>query len=561
MDDLLFASIAEQRRLIRGGEVSPVELTQGYLARIEEFNGFLNAYITLAVDEALAAAVASENRVRKGEDLGLLDGIPYGVKDQILTAGIRTTAGSGLLRNFVPSSSATVVNRMQAAGAVLLGKHNLDEWGKGGTVRYPFGEPRNPWNLDHIASGSSSGSGIATAAGLCSAAIGEDTGGSIRQPAAANGVVGLRPTFGRVSRWGALMYGWNMDCLGPITRTVEDSAILLNAIAGHDPQDPLTIQAPPPGLFDPKGDLTGRRIGVVTELAESRSISEEVLRSFRGAVKHLESLGASVDEVSLPLCSLGVTLVMLTTDVDVGTAFLGRWLRAHWSDFDRGIRRRLAVGALVPAATYQRAMRGRALVRAQVLEAFRQFDALVCPTNPNVAPRIDARGSLVDPSSEAGKSRRLCVYPFSIANTPAISVPCGFSASGLPIGLQIAGRPLDEATVFEIAGTYETTTKWHTVRPDEARWRNSGTDAAAFPEQDQAMANLVPAATLHRVRAMADAIGLRIPDEDLPEIALRLDRLLQEMDAIDRELGTRLDEVEPVPPILQMGLEAGPRPE
>ncbi len=548
-DDLAFASAAAQGHLIRARELSPVELTDVYLDRIDEYNGSLNAYITVVAEQARAAALKAERDVRAGNYLGPLHGIPYGLKDQVLTAGIRTTAGSPLLGTFVPAFNATVVERMEASGAILIGKHNLDEWGKGGTERYPFGEPRNPWNLDHIASGSSSGSGAATAAGLCSGAIGEDTGGSVRQPAAANGVVGLRPTFGRVSRFGTLMFGWNMDCLGPITRTVEDAAIFFSAMAGYDPRDALTVRDEPQALRSQSGNLSGRRLGVVSELLSSPSMSPDVHRAFREAIKVLESLGASVEEISLPLSQHGVTLVMLTTDVDVATAFLHQWLRTHWFEFDRGIRRRLAVGALVPAATYNMAMRGRVLVRSEVLRALRQFDALLSPTNPGVAPRIDARADQIDPSGEAGRARRLCTYPFSIANTPAISVPCGMSHDGLPIGLQIAGRPLDEQTVFEVARAYEMATRWHLNHPVLTKLPKSAPEHPSFATGSVAARGPIPPATLRRARAMAEAVGLPIPEEDLPEVAARLEALLADMAEVERQLGSRLDAVEPVPPV------------
>lgn len=552
-EDLVFASIAEQGRLLRAREISPVELTEAYLARIEQLNSTLNAYITVTAQGARASALRLEHELTSGNYRGPLHGIPYGVKDQILTEGVRTTAGSSLLESFVPAVSATVVRRMDAAGAILLGKHNLDEWGKGGTEHYPFGEPRNPWNLEHIASGSSSGSGIATAAGLCSAAIGEDTGGSVRQPAAANGIVGLRPTFGRISRYGTFMYGWNMDCLGPLTRTVEDAATLFGVMSGSDPLDPLTAHAAPPRWEHQARDLSGRRFGVVTELVRNPVVRSDVLRAFNEALRVLESLGASVEEVSLPLSKYAVTAVMLTTDADIGASFLYRWLKTHWSEFDRGIRRRLGVACLVPATTYNRAMRVRALIRTEVLSALNDFDALLSPTNPTPPPRIDSRRDLINPTSDAGRARRLCVYPFSIANTPAISVPCGMSDDGLPIGLQIAGRPMDELTVFEVAHAYERATHWHQIHPVVVSAPESA--AGSGPVGGQTASDhhgLVSQATLRRTRALAEVVGLPVTDDDLPEIAVRLEDLLADMADIERQIGSRLDGVEPVPPLLHL---------
>ncbi|MGH2417506.1 MAG: amidase, partial [Candidatus Limnocylindria bacterium] len=352
-DDLAFLTTAEQGLRIRRRELSPVEVTQAYLDRIERWNPVLNAYITVTADQALVAAREAEGEVMAGRYRGPLHGIPFGVKDQIYTTGVRTTAASPILADFVPDRNATVVDRLDEAGAILIGKQNLDEWGKGGTVRHWFGQPRNPWNPLHTPSGSSSGSGVATAAGLCSGSLGEDTGGSVRQPAAANGVVGLRPTFGRVSRHGAIMHGWNADTIGPLARSVEDCALFLAAIAGMDQADPLTSDRPVPDYAAAlTGDLRGLRLAIVTELATDLGIHPEVSAAFDRAVVALRDLGAEVEEVSLPLAEHATTLVMLTSDADIAAVLLHQWLRDRWDDFDVGTRRRLAVGCLVPAVVY-----------------------------------------------------------------------------------------------------------------------------------------------------------------------------------------------------------------
>jgi aspartyl-tRNA(Asn)/glutamyl-tRNA(Gln) amidotransferase subunit A len=407
----------------------------------------------------------------------------------------------------------------------------------------------------HTPSGSSSGSGVATAAGLCSASLGEDTGGSVRQPAAANGVVGLRPTFGRVSRSGAIMHGWNADTIGPLTRSVEDCALFLGAIAGADPADPLTSDRPVPDYAAAlTGDLHGLRIAVVTELATHPAIQPAVSEAFDRAIRTLSELGAQVDEVSLPLAEHATTLVMLTSDADIAAFFLHRWLRERWDDFDVGTRRRLAVGCLVPAVVYSRAMRARVLVRGQVLDSLATYDALISPTNPAPAPRIDAGPGRIDASTNMGKVRRLCTYPFSVANTPTISVPSGFSQEGLPLALQVAGRPFDESTVFRIAHAYEQAHPWHEQHPDLEKTSlllpAEGERFAETTDETRSAARRPDARlTDGDVARMAATIGLSIPDDDLDEVAVRLSSLLDDMDRIEHQLGSRLSEIDPIPPV------------
>ena len=554
-DELVYLTAAEQGRRIQRREISPLELTQAYLERIERWNPDLNAFITVTAEHALDGARRAEGEIAAGRYRGPLHGIPFGVKDQMYTAGVRTTAASRILADFVPDRNAHVVDRLDAAGAVLVGKQNLDEWGKGGTVHHWFGQPRNPWNPLHTPSGSSSGSGVATAAGLCSGSLGEDTGGSIRQPAAANGVVGLRPTFGRVSRSGAIMHGWNADTIGPLTRSVEDCALFLGTVAGVDPADPLTSDRPVPDYAAAlTGDLRGLRLAIVTELASHPAIHPAVSQAFDRAVRTLRELGAQVDEVSLPLAEHATTLVMLTSDADIAAVFLHRWLRDRWDDFDVGTRRRLAVGCLVPAVVYSRAMRARVLVRRQVLDSLATYDALISPTNPAPAPRIEAAPGRIDASTNMGRVRRLCTYPFSVANTPTISVPSGFSPEGLPLALQVAGRPFQESTVFRIAHAYEQAHPWHRQHPDlEKTSLLLPADAERFAEttEETRSAARRPDARLTDVDVarMAATVGLPIPDDDLDEVAVRLSALLDDMDRIEQQLGSRLNETDPIPPV------------
>lgn len=470
LDELTLLSASEQGRLIRDRKLSPVELVQSCLARIARWDPLLRAYITVCADAALEEARVAEREIAAGRWRGPLHGLPFGVKDQLNTKGVLTTLGSKVLAGNVPDHDATVIERLKAAGAILIGKENLHEFGKGGTVEFPYGQPRNPWNIAHNPAGSSSGSGIAVAAGFSSGSLGEDTGGSVRSPAAANGIVGLRPTFGRVSRWGGVMYGWTADTIGPLTRTVEDNAHFLQAIAGFDAKDTLTsTRAVADYASSLEQGVRGLTLGVVRELSWPEGANAEVMAAMREAIRIFESLGATVVEVSLPKAKYAVPLQLLTSDSDIATMMLRKWLRTHWHDLDVGTRTRLAAGCLIPAVMYHRAMRGRALVRQEVLDTLRGVDALICPTNLHPPGRIEASRETVD-SEEAMKNkvllRRISTYPFSMANVPALAMPMGFSRAGLPQSLQIAGRPFAEDMVFRIAHAYEKASDHHTRHPD-----------------------------------------------------------------------------------------------
>ena len=467
--ELAFSSVAEQGRLIRSGKLSPVELMNLYLSRIERYNPVLRAYITVCADSALAAAREAEREISAGNYRGPLHGIPFGVKDQLNTRGIRTTLGSRIFADRVPDFDATVITRLKAAGAILIGKENLHEFGKGGTNVFPHGQPRNPWDITRTPAGSSSGSGIAPAAGLCSFSLGEDTGGSIRSPAAANGVVGLRPTFGRVSRHGGVMYAWTADTIGPLTRTVEDNALVLRTIAGHDPHDALTSTRSTETIaIAPGADLKGLRVAVVAEMSWPDGVHADVRAALEQAIEVLRGLGAVVEEISLPWVKHAIPLTMLTSDADVASMYVPL-LRTRWNEFDVGTRTRMAAAALVPAAVYSRAMRARAVVRNQILAAFERYDALLSPTNLKPPARIDdARESITSREDVAQRIilRRISTHPFGVANVPTLAVPAGFSREGLPLSMQVAGRPFDEATVYRIGHVYERATPWHTRHPD-----------------------------------------------------------------------------------------------
>lgn len=470
--DPVFMTCIQQAEAIRKRELSPVELMRAYLDRIDRYDGKLRAWISVGAENAMKKAREAETEIAAGRYRGVLHGLPYGVKDQMHAKGFLTTMGTRVLdeSEMAPPYDATIVRRLSEAGAILIGKQNLHEWGKGGTIDFPFGQPRNPWNPAHDASSSSTGSGIAPAAGLCSFSIGEDTGGSVRGPASCNGVVGLRPTFGRVSRHGGVMAGYTSDTFGPLARSVEDVAAIMESISGHDPNDVLSSPRPVPrftaGL---ECDLKGMKLAVVREIAYSDWTHPEVGDAFERAVNVLRSLGATVEEISLPLAKWAVPLQMLTTDADVASWFLANYLRDRYDRFDVGTRSRLVTSCLIPAAAYSRAMRARTVVRAQVLDATRKYDALLTPTNLTPPRLIDETQENISDSSDVLPKlikRRIAHYPFSLSNVPAMSVPCGFSKAGLPLALQIAARPFGESTVFKVGYAYQEAAQWGQHHPN-----------------------------------------------------------------------------------------------
>ena len=473
MDDsqLAYLSIAEQSELIRKKALSPVELVDACLRRIERWDGILHSWITVCADRARREARAAEAEIAKGRYRGPLHGIPFGAKDQITTGDVPTTMASIIQPDFGEGMTATAVQRLADAGAILLGKNNLHEFGKGSSVNFHFGEPKNPWNPAYEPSHSSTGSGVSVAAGLVPLSLGEDTGGSIRGPAWANGVVGTRPTFGRVSRYGGIMYAWTQDTIGPVTRTVADNALVLQTIAGHDARDPLSSARPVPDYARQlTPGLKGVKLGLVREMSVGQTLHPDVDAMLKVALGVLKSLGATVEEVSLPRAKYAVPLQFLTSDPDVAAVFVRKWLRQHWDKFDVGTRTRIAAAALVPATIHARAMRARVLVRNEILSAFSRFDALIALMNfvppLKLEDSVEKIGSKEDVAARMFKSRRMCTYPFSVANVPAMSVPSGFTAENVPMSIQVAAKPFDEATMYRVAHAYEQATEWHRRHPD-----------------------------------------------------------------------------------------------
>jgi aspartyl-tRNA(Asn)/glutamyl-tRNA(Gln) amidotransferase subunit A len=464
--ELPFLTASQLSRLIETKEVSPVEATEAYLDRIEAVDPKLNSYITVTGEQALEAARQAEHEIATSQHRGPLHGVPMAVKDQFNTAGIRTTGGSSILKDNIPDEDATVITNLKKAGAVMLGKLNMSEFAMAEIYNHPYGTPRNPWDLERNPGTSSSGSGAATAASLCATSLGEDTGGSIRGPANFSGLVGLRPSHGRVSRHGVLGGSWSMDTVGPISRSVEDAAITIQAIAGYDPKDRYSWNVPVPDYRQAlTGDIQGIKLGVVQERMDSPDLDPEFRDTVAKAISALGELGASSQDVSIPLAPKAGALTMSILSVE--------WSNLHRPLFEPNIdeldhnnKIRFLTGSVIPAQFYYKAQKIRAVLRQQILDALEQVDVLVLPTGPVTAPPVESvPGVQSKEHALTGLAGRISFTgPFNLAGTPALSVPCGFSSSGMPMGLQIVGRPFAEETVLRVAHAYEQATEWHNWR-------------------------------------------------------------------------------------------------
>ena len=464
-NELTFLSAAATADAVRSGDVTPTDAVQAYLDRIDQLDSRLHAYITVTREEALDAARQVEWRLQSDEDPGPLAGVPMAIKDQFWTDGILTSNGSRVYRDFVPTEDATVVKRLKAAGATLLGKLNLSELAMGGTQEPPWGVPANPWDLDRTPGESSSGSGVALSAHLCAASIGEDTGGSGRGPASYCSVVGLRPTFTRVSRYGMTHMCWFMDAAAPMTKTVEDCAIVLGAIAGYDERDPYTSRRPVPDYRAAIGQGVARlRVGLIRELHQTQDMDAEVREAVETSLDTLRGLGAEVKEVSIPLVELAGAIFVGVADTE-GAGARDEILRTRTGDLDQASRTRLMSASLVPFKVYNRAAKARVLLRRQFMEALNEVDVLVSPTSPYPAPLHSSLTARFESAEDVRRRfffRRAYTGCYSLTALPAISVPGGFTSNGLPIGLQLGARPFAEETLFRAAHAYEQATTWHT---------------------------------------------------------------------------------------------------
>jgi aspartyl-tRNA(Asn)/glutamyl-tRNA(Gln) amidotransferase subunit A len=467
MSDLELAtlSIARASRALRARELSPVELTELYLARIARLEPRVNAYITVTEERARADARRATEELSKGQARGPLHGIPIALKDLYETAGIRTTGGAKIHAEHVPAQDCTVARLLRDAGTILLGKLNTHEYAYGVTTNNPhFGPTRNPWDLERIPAGSSGGSGAAIAAGLATATTGTDTGGSIRMPASLCGVVGLKPTYGRVSKAGVLPLSYLFDHAGPITRTVEDAALIMNAIAGYDPADATTVRTPVPDFTSElTAGLRGLRVGVPRGYFFAR-LDDEVADGVERAIAQLRALGADVRDVEIPGVEAGLGAVFALVLAEAQEIH-ARSLRTRRADFGADVLALLSAPTPDPTVLMQ-GLRARDALSAAMRTLLESVDVLVTPTTPIAAARIgqdDVRyGGAEEPILNA---MIRCTAPFNATRLPALSLPCGFTRAGLPIGLQIAGRPFDEVTVLRAGHAYEQSTDWHTRAP------------------------------------------------------------------------------------------------
>ena len=469
--DIPFLSATQLASLIEARQVSPEEALHAYLDRIEQVNPKVNAYITVCADEAMEQARQAGQEIQQGRYRGPLHGVPVGVKDQVHTTGILTTDASKIRADFVPTEDATVVAKLKEAGAVIIGKTNMSEFAIGDSFSSFKGPARNPWDLSRDPGTSSTGSGAATAARLCATSLGEDTGGSIRGPASLCGLVGLRPTWGRVSRYGADGACWSIDTIGPISRTVEDCAATIGAIAGYDPKDPYTRQVPVPDYRQAlTGDITGLKVGLVQEYLDpdKSGVDPRVRDAIIAAAGVLSELGAEVRDVSLPLsvnCGVAIRTITHVERVSLHP----EWLRERPQDYHHNTRVSFSTANLIPAPVYYKAQKMRAMVRREVLGALEEVDVLVQPTSAAPAGVMSMDGTVA--SKEQAKQalhRGGYTGPYSLTGTTAMSILCGFSSEGdggLPLAMQIAGRPFDEATVLRVGHAYEQATPWHNRLP------------------------------------------------------------------------------------------------
>jgi aspartyl-tRNA(Asn)/glutamyl-tRNA(Gln) amidotransferase subunit A len=469
---------------LRNREFTAVELTKAVFQRIAETEPRVCAYLTLAHDRALEDAARADETRKKVPSSGPLLGIPIAIKDNFLTKGLRTTCASKILGDFIPPYDATAIAKIRSAGAVIIGKTNLDEFAMGSSAENSgFFPTRNPWNLERIPGGSSGGSAAAVAADECTAALGTDTGGSIRQPAACCGIVGLKPTYGRVSRYGIIAFASSMDQVGPLTKDVRDSAFLLEAIAGHDPADSTSVNSIVPRYSEMLADdIKQIRIGVPKEYFVS-GVAAEVEDAVRKAIGELENQGAVVEEISLPYTEYAVAVyyIIATAEASSNLArydgmrygyranardLLETYTDSRAAGFGPEVKRRIMLGTYVLSAGYYdayylKAQKVRTLIKQDFEEAFKKCDVIITPAAPTAAFRL---GEKIQNPLQMYLSD-ICTIPINLAGLPALSLPCGFDKDGMPIGIQLIGKHFDEPTILRVAHHYEQSTPWHKQKP------------------------------------------------------------------------------------------------
>ena len=481
LTDLTIHELGER---FRKGDVTPTQAAREYLARIAALDPKVKAYLTVTGEAALSRAAASDKRFKSGAPLGPLDGVPIGVKDLFCTRGVRTTCGSKILEAFVPPYDATVVARLLGAGAVILGKLNMDEFAMGSsTENSAYFTTRNPWDLSRVPGGSSGGSAAAVAADLAAATLGTDTGGSIRQPAAFCGTVGLKPTYGRVSRYGMIAFASSLDQAGPFAKDVRDAALMLQAIAGHDPKDSTSAAIPVPDYAaELERGVKGLRVGIPAEYF-IEGLDAEVEAAVRAAIDTLEGLGAKTESVSLPHSEYGLAAYYVIAPAECSSNLarydgvkyglrapgardlIDMYSRTRGAGFGAEVKRRVMLGTYALSAGYHDAYYGKAqkvrtLVQRDFQKAFERLDVIVAPTTPGAAFTL---GERADPLSMYLND--VFTIPVNLSGLPGLSVPAGFTKAGLPIGLQVIGKAFDEATILRAAAAYEAATAWREKKP------------------------------------------------------------------------------------------------
>lgn len=454
-------TLSEAAELITRREISPVELTQAHIDRILRVDSYVNSFITLMDESALRQARQAEDALQGGESLSPLHGIPVALKDLFQTRGVRTTAGSKVLAGYLPDEDAAVVQNLHAAGAVVLGKLNMHEIALGVTNVNPhFGACHNPWDLERISGGSSGGSAAALAAGLCLGALGSDTGGSIRIPSSLCGVVGLKPTYGRVSLRGVIPLSWNLDHVGPMARRVRDIALILGVIAGYDPADPYSVNVPVQDYLPHLGDgVRGWRIALASDEFFARA-DPEVLDAVAEAARVFANLGAQVNEVEFNGGREAARANGLMTPADAA-AYHQENLSSRPQDYGADVLQRLKAGAAYTSTEYILARRTQTLMTHQFVKFFEGYDILLAPATPVAAPPIEGPDAV-----EQARLLTRFTAPFNLTGLPALSLPCGFTAGGLPVGLQIISRPWAEEAVLRAAYAFEQATDWHLRKPE-----------------------------------------------------------------------------------------------